>query len=231
MLLYNVVGSISSLLFVGCLWGLLAQIRKVHARRKVQPGGGASGYATQSLSVNGFFSSFFGFYAFLLYSIMLPGIDWYIFGTRLFAALATWLVLLEIFRDRMALSQRMPFVVASLALVSAFVAMGFRDEVSAVGRLTSEVLAVVASLVMLQGGVQQIRKIVAARCTGAMSLPMVLIFFAKDMSNVAFGLVLGWQAGWPLILLGVVNGGCKAGVGILYLIYPEEAEQPGQPVG
>lgn len=231
MLLYNIVGSISSILFVGCLWGLLAQIRKVHARRQVQPGGVASGFATQSLSVNGFFSSFFGFYAFLLYSIMLPGMDWYIFGTRLFAALATWLVLLEIFRDRSQLSQRLPFIVATLAMVSAFVAMGFREQVMGLGRLTSEILAVIAAFVMLQGGIQQIRKIIAAKCTGAMSLSMVSIFFVKDMSNVAFGLVLGWAAGWPLILLGVVNAGCKAGVGVLYLIYPEEIEPAEQQAG
>jgi len=224
MTLYNVAGTISSLLFLGCLVGLVVQIRKVRQRKIADPRGAELGYATQSLSVNGFFSSFIAFYSFLLYSIMLEDIDYYIFFTRLIASLATWIVLFEIFRDRLPLSQRAPFLTASVALLAAFGALFFREEVSHLGEVAAESLAVFATLIILQGGIQQIRKIWQAKCTGALSLPMTLVFFAKDVSNVFFGIVLGLELGWPLILMGAVSGILKLGVTITFLLYPEKLE-------
>ncbi|WP_196518298.1 PQ-loop domain-containing transporter [Halomonas sp. PA16-9] len=90
--------------------------------------------------------------------------------------------------------------------------------------MAAESLAVFATLIILQGGIQQIRKIWQAKCTGALSLPMTLVFFAKDVSNVFFGIVLGLELGWPLILMGAVSGILKLGVTITFLLYPEKLE-------
>ncbi|GGC66324.1 hypothetical protein GCM10011362_13430 [Marinobacter halophilus] len=90
--------------------------------------------------------------------------------------------------------------------------------------MAAESLAVFATLIILQGGIEQIRKIWQAKCTGALSLPMTLIFFAKDVSNVFFGIVLGLELGWPLILMGAVSGMLKLGVAITFLLYPEKLE-------
>jgi len=224
-MLYNFFGILSSVFFVGCLFGLVDQLRKIRQRKGGEMATTA-GYATQSLSANAFFSSFIAFYAFFLYSIMLDEIEPYIFFTRLFAASMTLMILFEIFVDRKQLSQRLPFMVGIACMLVAIVAFYFRDQVLVVGRTTSIALAIGATLVMLQGGIQQIRKIWQARTTGALSLPMNVVFMCKDLSNVAFGFVLGLTDGWPLIMLGSISALLKLGIVLQFFIFKEKVEQP-----
>ncbi|MCB1754931.1 MAG: hypothetical protein KDJ38_05390, partial [Gammaproteobacteria bacterium] len=161
---------------------------------------------TQSLSANGFTSSFVAFYSFFIYAMMLDPIEPFVFFTRLAASLMTLTVLYEIYRDRTALSDKAPFLISTAAMVLSVVLLVLREDVMAFIRPASTILVVVSSLVMLQGGVSQIIKIVKSRTTGALSFAMTLIFFAKDVSNVLFGLVLGLVDGWPLVLIGGVSG-------------------------
>lgn len=210
-MLYNLVGTLSSIMFLGCLFGLVRQFqqinqRKVLAHKQHEP----LGFATQSLSVNNFFSSFIGFYAFFVYSMMLQEVDYYLFVTRLLAASATMIILYEVYKDRSQLSQKLPFLIAIVAMVIAFISFEFRENWLLVGRSVASVLAVGATLIIFQGGVQQIRKIRKAQTTGALSFSMNAIFMGKDLSNLAFGLVLGFADGWPLILIGSVSSMVKA---------------------
>ncbi|WP_027859651.1 hypothetical protein [Marinobacterium jannaschii] len=222
-MLYNFFGILSSVFFVGCLFGLVDQLRRIR-KRKGSELALSSGYATQSLSANAFFSSFIAFYAFFLYSIMLDEIEPYIFITRLFAALMTLLILFELYVDRHQLSQRLPFLVGVGCMVIAVVAFFFREQVLVVGRTTSVVLALGATVVMVQGGIQQIRKIWLEKTTGALSLPMNAVFMCKDLSNVAFGFVLGLTDGWPLIMLGSVSALLKLAIIAQFFIYPKQKE-------
>jgi len=216
---YNIAGIVSSLLFLGCLAGLFDQIRCIYMRRRLQT---KNGYATQSLSVNGFFSSFIAFYAFFLYSIMLVDIDYYIFFTRLFASIMTCAILYEIYRDRRNLSQKIPFLVGIACMLSSFLILFFRDDVRFFGKYLSTVLVVSATIIVFQGGVQQILKICQEKCTGALSMSMTIVFFAKDLSNFAFGLVLGFGIGWPLLLMGGVSALLKLCIIAQFVIYPKK---------
>jgi uncharacterized protein with PQ loop repeat len=205
-MLYNAMGILSSIMFLGCLFGLVKQFRQINQRKltaKDQSKG--LGFATQSLSVNNFFSSFIGFYAFFVYSMMLQEVDYYLFVTRLLAACATMVILYEVFRDRAQLSQKLPFMSAVIAMLVAFVCFEFRESLLIVGRSVASILAVGATFIIFQGGVQQIRKIRKEKTTGALSLSMNVIFMGKDLSNLAFGFVLGFADGWPLILIGSVS--------------------------
>lgn len=214
--LYNSVGMLSSLMFLGCLFGLVKQYKRIGKRKAENQ---AKGFATQSLSVNSFFSSFVAFYAFFLYSIMLQEIDYYLFVTRLLAASMTLVVLYEIFKDRAALSQRLPFISGMLLMIIAVLCIGVREDMLFIGRSASIFLAVGATLIMLQGGIQQIRKIRQEQTTGALSLSMNVIFCMKDLSNVAFGLVLGLEDGWPLIMTGSVSALTKCAVILQFYLY------------
>ncbi|WP_261845024.1 hypothetical protein [Aliamphritea ceti] len=219
--LYNAVGMLSSLMFLGCLFGLVKQYRRINARKN-DPQNSEAGYATRSLSVNSFFSSFVAFYAFFLYSIMLVEIDYYLFVTRLLAASMTLVVLYEIFRDRKPLSQRLPFLSGVLLMAVAILCIGVREDKLFIGRSASIFLAVGATLIMLQGGIQQIRKIREEKSTGALSLSMNVIFGMKDLSNIAFGLVIGFADGWPLIMTGTVSALTKAVVILQFYLFREK---------
>ncbi len=222
-MLYNAVGILSSIFFIGCLFGLIDQIRRIRQRKITAPSK-TGGYATQSISANAFFSSFIAFYAFFLYSIMLDEVEYYMFFTRLFAATLTLLILYEIYLDRNRLTQRAPFIIGILCMLMAGAALLFRDEVQVVGRSTSIALALSATLVMLQGGIQQIRKIYQEQSTGVLSLPMNAVFMAKDLSNVAFGAVLGLSDGWPLLLLGSISALLKLSIIIQFFYYRSATE-------
>ncbi len=219
--LYNAVGMLSSLMFLGCLFGLVKQYRRINSRKQ-EVQGSEAGYATRSLSVNSFFSSFIAFYAFFLYSIMLQEIDYYLFVTRLLAASMTLVVLFEIFRDRKPLSQRLPFLSGVLLMAVAILCIGVREDMLFIGRSASIFLAVGATLIMLQGGIQQIRKIREEQSTGALSLSMNVIFAMKDVSNIAFGLVIGVADGWPLIMTGSVSALTKAAVILQFYLFREK---------
>jgi len=224
-MLYAIAGTVSSALFIGCLWGLYKQIINVRHRRELY--GSASpeigpGYATRSLSANGFASSFFAFYAFLIYAMSLDAIEPFVFVTRLMASLSTLYILFEIYRDRSRFKDRLPFQLAALAMVLAGGVFIFRDELLPYSGGLSRPLTVVATLVMLQGGLAQIRRIFFERCTGAMSLAMNWVFLLKDLSNVFFGMVIGLSEGWPIILMGAVSATLKMTVLLLFVKFPRE---------
>ncbi|WP_432472556.1 hypothetical protein [Amphritea sp. HPY] len=223
-MLYNAVGMLSSIFFIGCLFGLVDQLRRIR-KRKADGLSKTIGYATQSISANAFFSSFIAFYAFFLYSIMLDEVEYYMFVTRLFAALMTLTILYEIYIDRDRISQKIPFITGLVCMAIAGLAFIYREDVLVVGRSTSLVLALGATLVMLQGGIQQIRKIHKEKTTGVLSLPMNAIFMCKDLANVAFGLVLGFTDGWPLLLLGSISALLKLGIIIQFFCYRKRCEK------
>lgn len=205
---YNLAGIVSSVFFVGCLFGLVDQLRKIWRRRQTQANKGM-GYATESISANAFFSSFIAFYAFFLYSFMLDEVEFYIFFTRLFAAVMTLFILFEVFRDRAAWSQKLPFLIGISCMALAWCALYFRADVLAVGRQASVVLAMFATLVMLQGGIQQIRKIHKVKTTGVLSLPMNVVFMLKDLANLVFAMVMGLADGWPVMVLASISATLK----------------------
>jgi len=226
MMLYNLVGILSSLLFIACLWGLYIQINKIKFRRqKYDSGVEKIGYATKSMSINGFFSSFIAFYAFFLYSIFLDNIDYFIFFTRLLAALVTLYILFLIYKDRVSFRDKWPFMLSLLAMIASFGVLFFREESMVIGKNTSLFIIIGSTIIMFQGGVAQILTIFKQRCTGALSLKMNAIFFAKDVMNIVFGLVIGLSDGWPLILMGAVSALLKLTIIVQFYIYPQEPEE------
>jgi uncharacterized protein with PQ loop repeat len=203
-------------MFLGCLFGLVKQYKQINNRKSQSR---EKGFATQSLSVNGFFSSFIGFYAFFVYSIMLDPVDYYLFATRFLAAAMTMSILYAIFIDRAQRSQRAPFIAALVAMLVAFICLQWRDDLLGVGRSVASILTLIATVVMVQGGISQIRKINKEKSTGALSKSMNVIFMCKDLSNVAFGLVLDFSDGYPLILLGSCSAMIKAYVLYQFSVY------------
>ncbi|PHR73461.1 MAG: hypothetical protein COA66_03470 [Arcobacter sp.] len=219
-MLYNIVGSLSTLLFIGCLWGLYEQIKKIKKRELEYDYTSKNlAYATQSISVNGFFSSFIAFYAFYIYSIFLDNIDYFIFGTRLLASLVTLYILFLIYKDRTALKEKLPFTIAFIAMILSIGILFFREESMIIGKNTSITIIITSTIIMFQGGISQIITIFKHKCTGALSLKMNIIFCLKDVMNIIFGFVIGIADGWPLILMGTISAFLKISVIFQFYIY------------
>lgn len=222
-MLYSAVATISSIIYVGCLWGIAQQILTIKNRRKqYSTGGAALGFATQSLSVNGFTSSFIGFYSFYVYAILMSEIDFFILVTRLLACLMTTYVLFEIHRDRVSVSERAPFWAAIFFIMASIFLLIFRDSFLHEGKKYAIALTMFATIVMFQGGLSQILSIVRQGSTGALSAKMTLVFFLKDVTNVLFGAVIGFSEGWPLMLMGGVSASLKMTNLILFTLYPRD---------
>ena len=221
-MLYSVVATMSSMIYMGCLWGVVQQILIIKKRREKYTTGKASlGFATQSLSVNGFTSSFIGFYSFYVYAILMTEIDFFILVTRLLACLMTTYVLFEIYRDRLPVVERIPFQVAVFFIITSIAVLIFRDSLVHDGKKYAIALTLFATIVMFQGGLSQIVSIVRQGATGALSAKMTMVFFLKDVTNVIFGAVIGFSEGWPLMLIVRVRKKKKMINLILFTVYPQ----------
>lgn len=227
-MLYQWVGTLSSILYLGCLWGVLQQILVIqYRRRQYALGDEKRGFATRSLSVNGFSSSFLAFYSVYVYSMLMPHIDYFLFATRAIACAVTAWVLFELYRDRTTLAHRLPFWVAVGLMIASVLVLFFRESFMDTGKKLSIGMVMVATVLMFQGGLSQVLSIVRQGCTGALSLKMTGIFFLKDLCNVAFGAVLGLEEGWPIIIMGIVSAAMKLSNLILFSIYPRDNESVG----
>jgi hypothetical protein len=222
-MLYTLVGTVSSALYLGCLWGVIQQIMIIRQRRKKYLTREASlGFATKALSVNGFASSFIAFYSVYIYSFLMSEIDYFVLFTRLAASGVTLYVLFELYRDRKSPWERLPFQIAMLFMLASVFVLIFRDQLVYAEKHLSVVLVIFVTAIMLQGGISQILSVMRQRCTGALSIKMNLIFFLKDIMNIMFGAVIGLNDGWPLMLIGAVSAALKMTILTLFSLYPRE---------
>jgi hypothetical protein len=81
----------------------------------------------------------------------------------------------------------------------------FNPGAAVSGRLLSEVLIVIVTVILAQGYLHQVVLIRKTGLTGAVALRMHQFFLLKDISTLVFALTMGMAAGWPLLLLSTVS--------------------------
>lgn len=201
---YHVAGLVSAVFVTLSMSGIALQLRQVLARkREFKLGRMAAGQVTSSLSLNRFFAAFYGFYAMLLYGMCLGDFNHYLVWPRLIAVVLLTIILLEIRNDRRSAAARRVFgFIAVLDLVAIVLPFtGFRVEVHDIW--LSKAILLSALVVFVQGASHQIWVIRKTGTTGALSLPMHALFAVKDVASLAFGISLGWENGWPVLLFHV----------------------------
>ena len=208
---YHLTGLISAVIFLLTVHGLWLQLQFVWKRKDAFLAGGRE-RPTAVLSLNQFVSSFLAFYSFFLYGGCLPRFNHYLVWTRLVASVLTLLVLYEMMVDR-----RDARTLASFASCVGLMLVGpvmflLHPGAAPWGRLLSQTLVVVVTIVLAQGYAHQILLIRQSGHTGAVALRMHQLFFAKDVSTIAFALAMGVGAGWPLILLSTVSALTKLAI-------------------
>ena len=207
MTTFDIVGTLNSILFVLCLSGLMTQIRKIILEMKVH-----NREVTAVLSLNQFSSSYLSFYGFFIFSFLIDDINLFLFWTRFFACVLTLAIIFLIAFDRRNVASISLFIIGILSLILAMFLYHYKDEVDAYAKNAAIGLIVVSTILLIQGGMHQISKIRRDKSVGVLSYAMNFFFFLKDMSNVAFGLVMGFADGWPLIFMVMGSGSIKGAI-------------------
>jgi len=207
---YHVTGFISAVIFLLTIGGLWSQLRLVWERKRhFADGQPKTQRPTAILSLNQFVSSFLAFFSFFLYGACLPRFNHYLVWPRLAASLLTLVVLYEIMSDRRQWPGALAFSLCAVLLIAGPAALWWLPQAAGWGRVLSQGLVVVVTVVLAQGYTHQIVLIRQSGHTGAVSLRMHQFFFMKDVSTIAFALAMGLSAGWPLLLLSTVSGVTK----------------------
>ena len=221
---FHFFGVLSTLFFFLSLIGLRAQILLILSRKaRVQSGEESRGYATSILSLNAFSASFLGYYAFFIYGLALDPWNHYLVWPRLAALMLTIWVLAEIAIDRAELRSKLCVLLALLLLGFGFVAMALELNIEGQKRIFSQWLTVIITIILAQGYVHQLRVMYRQQMVGAISKTLHQLTLLKDIFIVCFGLSMGLDDGWPLVLLSGVSGLTKIALLMLYyrLQYPE----------
>lgn len=181
--------------------GIALQLRQVILRKQAFRAGRLPlGEVTAALSLNRFFAAFYGFYGMLLYGMCLDQFNHYLVWPRVIAIVLLTVILLEIRNDRRSPAARRVFVLVGLLdLVALGLPLtGWRVDVHDIW--LSRIILMSALVVFVQGASHQIWVIRRNGTTGALSWPMHALFAVKDLASLAFGINLGWENGWPVVL-------------------------------
>jgi hypothetical protein len=217
--MFVLVGSLSSFLFILCLGGLIDQIIKIIKKRKA-----GIVNVTRELSLNQFFSSYLSFYGFFIYSFLLEQVNFFLFSTRFGACLLTAAVIYLISLDRKKNKAILANLILIFSIILAYLLFKNKTELADIAKNGTQILIVISTILLLQGGLHQILIIRQKKSVGVLSFKMSFVFCLKDIANCLFGLTIGFADGWPLILMGSVSGLIKAAI-LFHFYWVKKASQ------
>jgi len=196
---YHAAGLVNLVFYGIALLGTAHQLREVMRRRDSGLGPGA---ATAVISLNQLSVSFLGYYAFFVYGYCVRPFNHYLVWPRLVGVVLVLAILRALALDRRDVPARAIYAGGVAMLFPALTVLAARPEISAEARAIPQVLAVLATVLLVQGFGHQIVLLRRARSVGAISTWMHVSTFVKDFSLAAFGVAMGVAQGWPLILMG-----------------------------
>lgn len=156
---------------------------------------------TSILSLNQLISIFLACYAFFLYGAASNPMNHYLAWPRLLALLMLVMIFYQIVIDRKDSLSKLVFYSSIGAILAAFLAVFLGEDYSLYSKYFAQGLVVLATIVLAQGYIHQIILIRKSGRTGAVSISFHQCVLLTAISTVIFGVVLGLEEGWPLILL------------------------------
>ena len=201
---YHITGALNAFFFGLALVGIGHQLLLVRERRR-------SGVpdVTEALSLNQLGVSFFAYWAFFVYGYWLEPFNPYLVWPRLAGASLILVLLGEIARDRATPRSRLLFRAGAGLLVAGLLGLVAGLRVPQVWLAFPQALSVVVTVLVLQGFGHQILEVRRNGSPGAVSPWMHVGTLVKDASLLAFGLAMGHEAGWPLVLMSVFSIAAK----------------------
>ncbi|NQZ08481.1 MAG: hypothetical protein HRT35_15115 [Algicola sp.] len=214
-MMYQLAGSINTIMIFVSLLGVFAQLKLVWQRQKDAQLKPDIGRPTELLSLNQFSVSFLAYFSFFVYGYSITPFNHFIVWPRLVASLLLMWILFEILRDRKTRATKVVFGLSIACLLAGLVGLIFNQQIDASGKTISTALIVTITAFLAQGYYHQIKLIIQHRQTGAVSIRMSQFILLMDLSTIAFALTMPLGDSWPLMLLAVVSGITK--LVIMYL--------------
>ncbi len=205
-MLYSIAGTLNSIFIFVSLVGIWSQLQKVWTRKR---DGLLNEGPTNILSLNQFTVSFLAYWSFFVYGYSITPFNHFIVWPRLIASAMVLMILYEIFVDRKTQASSIALAVAVLLMVAGLFGLAFGGTFVDEGRIVSQSLIVVVTILLAQGYAHQIRLILASGKTGAVSLKMSQFILSMDVTTIIFAFVMGLETGWPLLLLASVSATTK----------------------
>lgn len=210
----TLAGTLNAIFIILSLWGIWSQVQKVWQRKVDQ---GLKESATSLLSLNQFSVSFFAYWSFFVYGYSIQPFNHFIVWPRLIAAGLVLVLLFEIAKDRKSVASKRVLGLASLMMLIGVAGLLLGRQFLDHGRTISQALIVTITLLLAQGYAHQIKLILDTGKTGAISIRMSQFILAMDVTTMLFAASMGWENGWPLMLLASVSATTK--LLIMYLFY------------
>jgi hypothetical protein len=213
---YHIWGTISTVFFLSSILAIFHQLRLIWKRKKLVTQGQLQEKASQSISVNQVFSSYCGVYSFFLFGLVLDSPDPFLMYPRAVVGLLLYMVVRELYKDRMDRPCKAAFFVCSLSLLVPIVLLLTGTRSASQTQSASHAVVCAATLLMAQGALSQWRVLRRSGKRGAVSLPMHLVLYGKDFTGMMFGFQIGVSA-WSIILMHASNLVMRAPIIYSYL--------------
>ncbi|MBL7663115.1 hypothetical protein JNK13_10235 [bacterium] len=205
----NIAGLISSIFFLLTIAGYWHQLRKIWTVKQSATnqiaGGNSELKATQSIDLRFIFSAYISIYSFFAYGLSLPQINPYLVIPRIIAIVIILAIIYEIWQERKN-KQSQYYLLTALSVLIAVVVVALisRSTLTALVPLWRLILCAL-SINLGWGFFHQSKLLTTSGTTGNLSLPMLGLSLAKDISGVVFGATMGFQDGWPVALMHLVS--------------------------
>lgn len=203
---YSLAGALNSIFIFVSLFGVWSQVKKIWARKQDPVG---SERPTDILSLNQFTVSFLAYWSFFVYGYSIQPFNHFIVWPRLIASLLVLVILYEIYTDRHTRPALISLGTAVALIFAGILGLFFGGTFVDEGRVVSQTLIVVVTVLLAQGYTHQIRLIMKSGRTGAVSLRMSQFILSMDVTTILFAFVMGLDTGWPLLLLASVSATTK----------------------
>lgn len=208
--MYHLMGLINVLTFMLTIVGLWLQLRMVLWRwQQFRKGTLANSRPTSILSLNQMSSVYLACFAFFFYGLSLVPMNHYLAWPRFIAVMLVIAILYQMVLDRRTVLVRTVFAGTLLLFVTLpllfWVFPAKLPDPAEVGQW----LIIAATLVLGQGYWHQIHTIRMTGQTGAVSLRFHQCVLLTAVSTILFGISMGLERGWPLMLLATVSASLK----------------------
>lgn len=197
---YHFWGFISSSLFLSSIPAIFHQLKTITQRKRLIANGSLSETATQSISLNQIFSSYLAVFSFFIFGLVRDTPDLFLTIPRAIMGFLLYLVILELYRDRRDVRSLTALLAASLSLITPGVIFLSGLRASSFTRSGADTLVCLATVLLAQGNLSQYLALKRSQKRGAVSLPMHLVLYLKDLSGLLFGLELG-AAAWSIVAM------------------------------
>lgn len=205
---YHLYGSISAFFMLLCSLGLVSQIVNIWQRKKeniVSSSTSSLERPTAVLSTSRFFSSYITIYATYLYGISTPRFNHYLAWPRFVALILVLIILTEIFIDRKEKEAKIILNISFCLLAFSALPTLFNIREFYYNLGISQTVMILTTTYYIFSAIGQLKLIRQSGSTGVLSKKMHQLFFLKDLSTITFGLVMGIEEGWPLMLIGTCS--------------------------